>query len=129
MVAFLEACIESDQTYAVFNYVDTPNMTMNELISIVRKKLNKSNNARLRIPYWLGLPVAYMSDIIANVTGKNLPISSIRLKKFVSSTEFLSAKTDLKGFEPPFSLKAGLHRTLHSEFISPEPNQEIFFTE
>ena len=129
VIAFLEVCIASDQTYGVYNYVDTPNITMNELILIVRKKLNKNNNAWVRIPYWLGLLVAYVADIIANVTGKNLPVSSIRLKKFVSSTEFLSAKKDLKEFEPPFTLLDGLNRTLQSEFISPEPNQEIFFTE
>ena len=36
--AFLVKCIESDEKYAVYNYVDTPDFTMNELVSLVRGK-------------------------------------------------------------------------------------------
>ena len=40
--AFLVKCIESDEKYAVYNYVDTPDYTMNELVSLVRGKLRGS---------------------------------------------------------------------------------------
>ena len=40
VVAFLEACIVTDQRYGVYNYVDTPDLTMNELVSQVKFKLN-----------------------------------------------------------------------------------------
>ena len=73
--------------------------------------------------------LGYTADLIARISGKNLPVSSIRVKKFVSSTEFKSAKADLENFHAPFSLYHGLERTLESEFISPVPNLEIFFTE
>ena len=63
------------------------------------------------------------------LTGKNLPVSSIRVKKFASSTEFKSAKNALEHFEPPYELSQGIEKTLQSEFISPDPNQEIFYTE
>ena len=66
---------------------------------------------------------------MAKLSGKNLPVSSIRVKKFASSTEFKSNKSDLGNFHPPFSLSDGMQRTLQSEFISPEPNREIFYTE
>jgi len=35
----------------------------------------------------------------------------------------------LDNFEAPFLLSHGIERTLQSEFISPMPNREIFFTE
>ena len=60
---------------------------------------------------------------------KNLPVSSIRIKKFTSSSEFESSKSTLDNFKAPFSLEEGLKRTWNSEFISPDPDREIFFTE
>ena len=32
IVAFLEACISSNQKSGIFNYVDTPDLTMNDLV-------------------------------------------------------------------------------------------------
>ena len=95
----------------------------------MRKQLRGKDGVGLRLPYWLGLILGYTADLVSNITGKNLPVSSIRVKKFASSTEFKSAKTDLDNFVAPYSLIDGLQRTVYSEFISPEPNREIFFTE
>ena len=129
IVAFLETCIETEQTYGVYNYVDTPDLTMNELVSQVREKLKGKSGVGPRLPYWLGIILGYTADLVAKFTGKNLPVSSIRVKKFASSTEFRSAKTSLDQFIAPFSLSDGVQRTLQSEFIAPEPFREIFFTE
>ena len=41
IVAFLETCIAADQKYGVYNYVDTPDLTMNELVSQVRANYGK----------------------------------------------------------------------------------------
>ena len=129
IVAFLEACISTEQKYGVYNYVDTPDFTMNELVSLVRSKLKGKDDVGLRLPYWLGIILGSMADAISFVTRKNLSISSIRVKKFASSTEFKSAKVDLNGFVPPFKLSEGINRTLDSEFILPDLNQEVFYTE
>lgn len=129
IVAFLEACIATDQKYGLYNYVDTPNMTMNELVTQVRVMLRGKTGVGPRLPYWLGIILGYTADFIAKLSGKNLPVSSIRVKKFTSSTEFKSDKASLDNFQAPFLLSNGVERTLQSEFISPEPNQEIFFTE
>jgi len=129
IVAFLEACIATDQKYGVYNYVDTPDLTMNELVSQVRAKLKGKSGVGPRLPYWLGLILGYAADLVSKLSGKNLPVSSIRVKKFASSTEFDSAKARLDNFQAPFLLSHGVERTLQSEFISPEPNREIFFTE
>ena len=129
IVAFLEACISTEQKYGVYNYVDTPDMTMNELVSQVRAKLTGKLGVGPRLPYWLGLILGYTADLFAKLSGKNLPVSSIRVKKFVSSTEFKSNKASLDDFIAPFKLNHGVERTLQSEFISPDPEAEIFFTE
>jgi GlcNAc-P-P-Und epimerase len=129
VVAFLEKCISTDQKYGLYNYVDTPDMTMNELVSQVRAKLKGKNNVGVRLPYWFGLILGKIADAISKLTGKNLPVSSIRVKKFASSTEFKSAKSTLDQFIAPFELHQGIERTLQSEFINPDPHQEIFYTE
>lgn len=129
IVAFLEKCVYTEKNYAVYNYVDTPDFDMNSLIKQVRKTLTGNASVGLRIPYFLGLFMGYVADAVSVVTGKNLPISSIRVRKFCSSTSFASSKNNLDNFEPPYSLQEGIDRTLHSEFISPDPGREIFFTE
>jgi nucleoside-diphosphate-sugar epimerase len=126
--AFLVKCIESDEKYAVYNYVDTPDFTMNELVSLVRGKLHGNPSVGIRIPKFIGLMAGYMADGIAKL-GVKLPISSIRVKKFCASSEFASAKHELDGFEAPFSLQEGLDRTLEAEFINPDPDRQIFYTE
>ena len=129
IVAFLEACIVTEQKYGVYNYVDTPDLTMNELVSQVRGKLKGKEGVGPRLPYWLGIILGYTADIFAKLSSRNLPVSSIRVKKFASSTEFRSAKSSLDNFQAPFLLSDGVERTLKSEFITPDPNREIFFTE
>ena len=129
IVAFLEKSIETKQKYGLYNYVDTPDLTMNDLVSQVRAKLTGKAGVGPRLPYWLGIILGYTADLLAKLSGKNLPVSSIRVKKFASSTEFKSAKNSLDSFEAPFKLKDGINRTIHSEFVEPDPNREIFFTE
>ena len=129
VVGFIEACIATEQKYGVYNYVDTPDLTMNELVSVVRQKLTGKNGVGLRIPYWFGMILGYLADFASLTLGKNLPVSSIRVKKFTSTTAFSSAKKDLHQFEAPYSLKTGISNTLLAEFISPDPNREIFYTE
>ncbi len=129
VVAFLEICISSDEKYGVYNYVDTPDLTMNELVSQVRSKLKGKTGVGPRLPYWLGMIMGYTVDLVAKLSGKSLPVSSIRVKKFVASTEFKSAKFNLDDFNAPFQLRDGVRRTLQSEFIAPDPNREIFYTE
>lgn len=129
IVAFLEKCVETEKKYAVYNYVDTPDFDMNTLIRQVRGTLTGKDSVGPRLPYWLGLIMGYVADAVTTVTGKKLPLSSIRVKKFCSSTAFASAKNSLDNFKPPYTLQEGIDRTLHSEFISPDPKREIFFTE
>ena len=126
--AFLIKCIESDEKYAVYNYVDTPDFTMDELVRLVRGKLRGNISVGIRVPKFVGLLAGYGADFLTKL-GIKLPVSSIRVKKFCASSEFSSAKSDLNGFEAPYTLREGLDRTLEAEFINPDPHRQIFYTE
>jgi GlcNAc-P-P-Und epimerase len=66
----------------VYKYVDTPDLTMNELVSQVRAKLNGKDGVGPRLPYWLGIMLGFTADLVATMSVLNLPLSSIRVKKF-----------------------------------------------
>ena len=99
----------------VFNYVDKPDLTTRELVSIVSKVLNKRIPAIL-IPYWIGMFGGYCFDILSKMLGKNLPISSVRVKKFCAVTQFDATKAESTGFIPKVTLEEGLARMLQFEF-------------
>ena len=129
VVGFLESCIKTQTDYKIFNYVDTPDFTMNELVSLVRKRLFNKKNVGPRLPHLVGIFLGHISDWITILTGKRLPISSIRIKKFISNTEFDTNKNTLEAFVAPYSLAEGIELTLESEFLKPDPNRTLFFTE
>lgn len=129
IIAFLEVCIDTNKKYGIYNYTDNPDLTMNELVLQVRFKLKGKKGIGFRLPYWLGILFGYIADTLATVVNKKLPISSIRVRKFTSTTEFHSSKSDLENFVTPYKLSDGIDRTLQSEFVSPNPSREIFYTE
>lgn len=116
IVAFMQHKLEKGFAgEEVFNYVDKPDFDMNTLVAEIYR--NKGQSApKLRVPYPLGLVGGLGFDLIAKCTGKKLPISSIRVKKFCSSTEISSDKLDGSGFQRPFDFKESLQRTLTYEF-------------
>ena len=55
VVAFLETCIATEQKYGVYNYIDTPDLTMNELVSQVQKAIGKKCGSASSVPVWNAL--------------------------------------------------------------------------
>ena len=126
--AFLTHCIEFDENYSTYNYIDKPDFSMNELVISVKTNLKDNSSIGIRIPKSVGLIVGYIADIL-NKIGFKLPISSLRVKKFCMSSEFSSNEEKIKSFKAPYSIQEGLEKTLKSEFINPNPDRQIFFTE
>ena len=62
------------------------------------------------------------------ITGKSLPVSSIRVKKFIGTTQFSSA-VNKSGFVPPVTIKEGLERTLRYEFLEDNSSKTTHITE
>ena len=116
VVSFITFLIEnSRQGYNVFNYIDKPDFTMNDLIYHVGNALNK-HIPTVRFPYWLGVLGGYGFDLFARITRKKLSVSSVRVKKFCAVTQFDSVRLQESGFKPTFTLEEGLTRTLQYEF-------------
>ncbi len=129
VVAFTKFLIDNYPTgYNVYNYVDKPDFDMNGLVKHVETVLNKHLPA-IHVPYALGMAGGYLLDLVAWVTRRKLAISSVRVKKFCASTEYDATKMQQTGFNPPFTIREGLARTLEFEFLHPRPDCITFETE
>lgn len=128
VAAFLEYSLIFKPGLHIYNYIDKPDFDMNTLISKVRKILFKKNNIGIRLPAMLGMTIGYIADFISTVTGRSLPVSSIRVKKFMSTTQFSSSINETD-FLAPVSMEEGLARTLHYEFLEDNSDKQTFDTE
>lgn len=127
VVTFVKYALEHlKEGYNVFNYVDKPDLTMNELVSHVSKVLHK-HIPMTHFPYWMGMAGGYCFDLLAKMTGKKLAVSSVRVKKFCATTEFDATKAHTCGFKAPYTLAEGMARTLEFEFVHPQPADGITF--
>jgi nucleoside-diphosphate-sugar epimerase len=90
----------------IFNYSDEPHMTTKEIVEIISKFLGK-RVSRFRLPLRLVLAAASIFDVIAKISGKNLPIQAFRIKKFAQDTFYKSNVIKETGFKPRVSLEEG----------------------
>jgi GlcNAc-P-P-Und epimerase len=128
VVAFIKNRLQKQELgFHVFNYVDKPDFSMNELVSVIENKM-KLKISKIKIPYWLGMIGGYFFDLFSFITNKKISISSVRVKKFCATTKF-DAKKVHKSFDPPYSLKDGLDRTLEYEFINAKEDKILFYSE
>lgn len=129
VVALLKDIIEKQMHgYCLYNYVDKPDLSMNELIDVVGRSLNKKIPA-IKIPYGIGMLGGYMFDLLAKVAGKKLSISSVRVKKFCATTQFDSTKVFTSGFKARYTLKEGVNRTIKYEFVDTKQDNLTFISE
>lgn len=129
IVAFIKFLIdEKKDGYNVYNYIDKPDFTMNELIDHVSTVLNK-HIPSTHFPYWMGMLGGKCFDLLAWITGKKFSISSVRVKKFCATTEFDATKAHSSGFKAPYSLGDGLAHTLRFEFVNPPKDGVTFKSE
>lgn len=129
IVAFVKYMIDNvKEGYNVFNYIDKPDFTMNELVEHVEKVLNK-HIPSTHFPYWMGMLGGYCFDVLAKLTGKKLSISSVRVKKFCATTQYDATKVNQTNFKAPYTLGEGLARTLEFEFVHPQKDNIIFKSE
>jgi len=128
VAAFLEYSLSFKPGLHIFNYIDKPDFDMNTLITEARKTLFGKNNVGLRWPAFLGITIGYIADVAAKVIGRSLPVSSIRVKKFMGTTQFSSSVNET-GFVAPVSIQEGLARTLRYEFLEDNSENRTFETE
>jgi GlcNAc-P-P-Und epimerase len=119
VAAFLSYSLSLARGLEIFNYVDSPDMSTNELVEYISRSLGKSGKVP-RIPKSAAMLGGYAVDAVARLSGRRFPISAIRIRKFCETTRFradrIRQRTD---FVAPFSLREGLERTIRFEFPQP----------
>jgi GlcNAc-P-P-Und epimerase len=99
----------------VANYVDGPDMKTSDLVAHIYRSLGRKSQPR-RIPMEIAVAGGRLFDLVGRLSGKKLPISAIRIRKFCETTQFKAERVAQWGFRPPYSLAEGLTRTLEHEF-------------
>lgn len=116
VAAFIKHCISFDTGVHIYNYVDKPDFDMNSLVSEIRNTVRSRSGVGIRVPKVIGLVLGVLGDFISFVTGKPFPVSSVRVRKFLGTTQFSSA-AHKTGFIAPVDLREGLRRTLKYELM------------
>src|SRR5690606_1563188 len=104
----------------VFNYSDKPDLDMRHLVDMAAGELGVSL-PRITVPFPIGLLAGYLCDLIARITGRKLPISSIRVRKFCAETTVDTARLGSTGFQAPYTLEEGLRRMIRADFLQDAP--------
>lgn len=128
VVAFLQHAMGFTPGSYTYNYIDKPDLTMNELVAQVRQQLGKGQGVGPRLPYALGYAFGLVADGVARLSGRSLPISAIRVKKFCANTAFNTSVAQT-GFVPPVPLSEALRRTVRHEFLETHSGETEFFSE
>ena len=128
IVSFINYTLSFKPGLYIYNYIDKPDFDMNTLVMTVRKIIFNKNNVGIRLPVFLGILVGYFADLVSKITNKKFPISIIRVKKFLNTTQFDSSVNET-GFQPPYSLNEGLTRTIKYEFLEDNSDKPQFKTE
>lgn len=90
----------------IFNYADSPHLTSRDIAETIATALKKKNP--ITLPYPLVTAMGLPFDLAIKVTGKDLPISTSRIKKFCTETYHKAEKVANIGYEPKYSNVQGL---------------------
>jgi len=93
----------------IYNYADSPHLTTRELTKIIFADLGR-NQPRLKIPLSATLIFGKPFDWAIRLTGKNLPISTGRIKKFCTTTHHKADKIFRGGFQAEIYYEEGLRK-------------------
>ena len=100
---------------------------MNELILKTKQALYGKGRVGLRMPSLLGLLIGYIADLFSSILKIKMPLSSIRVRKFIGTTQFGTSIYEKTNFEPPFTLQEGLEETIKYEFLNQNKNEKAVF--
>lgn len=92
----------------IYNYADEPQLSTRQISVIIAEALKKK--IRLTIPKSLGIMLGLPFDLVIKLTGKNLAISSARIKKLGTQTYHSAQKIIAEGFQPHHSTIDGIQK-------------------
>jgi len=93
---------------SVYNYADEKQMSTKEVAEVISKALGKKSP--MTLPYGLLYLMGIPFDIAIKITGKDLPVSTNRIKKFCTETHHKADKIRNAGFKPNYDNKYGLEK-------------------
>ena len=128
IAAFIEYSCNFKPGVHIYNFIDKPDFSMNQLVSSVKRMLGQPEKIGFRLPFAVGYSIGKGFDLVAALTGKRLAISSIRVKKFCANSVYNTA-IDKTGFLPPVPLEQALEQTIRHEFIEKHHDEPLFFSE
>ena len=128
IAAFIEYSMSFKPGVHIYNFIDKPDFDMNTLVDKVNRLLDRPEKISFRLPYWIGYSIGKVFDLVASVTGKQLTISSIRVKKFCANSVYNTAIEET-GFVPPVLLGEALERTVRYEFIEDHDGEPLYYSE
>lgn len=111
VAAFLAFALGFAPGVHVHNYVDKPDLTMNELVARTRREAGLDGPPRWRIPYRAAHIAAVLLDVIAFLTRRRFAITARRVRRFATEARF-ETSAPATGFVPPVSLEDGLAATI-----------------
>ncbi|HSR39712.1 MAG TPA: NAD(P)-dependent oxidoreductase [Phnomibacter sp.] len=92
----------------IYNYADEPHLKTSELGLTIAAELGKPKPKSF--PLIVLLLLAKPFDIISKFTGRDLPISTARVRKYASRTHHRAQDLFAQGFKPKFTTQEGLSR-------------------
>jgi GlcNAc-P-P-Und epimerase len=93
---------------AIYNYADEPQLTTRQISNVIAEALGRK--IRITIPKVVGIALGLPFDLIILITGRNLPISSARIKKLGTQTYHSAQRVFEAGFTPQYSTIYGLKK-------------------
>lgn len=123
VAAFLNYSLSFGTGLHIFNYVDKPDFSMNELVNAIQSRTGRAP-IPLRLPKIIGLTAGAILDVVARLTNKKLPISRVRVEKFCANTVFKADRVKASGFVPPTDLQQALIETIDAEFMNKTASAE-----
>ena len=128
VASFIKYSLDFNPGVHIYNYIDKPDFTMNELVSNINKTLGRSEKIKYRLPYQSIFLISKVIDLVALFTNKKFNISSIRINKFCQNTVFNSSIEET-GFKAPVDLEDGFKKTIYYEFLEDNKNEVTYYGE
>jgi nucleoside-diphosphate-sugar epimerase len=93
--------------FEVYNYIDKPDLTSGEIVDAIYRSLGK-RPPPFRIPLPIAILLGLPFDLIIKLTGKNLPVSTARMRKLCVETKFEADRIAIAGYSPKVPLVDGI---------------------
>lgn len=97
--------------HEIFHYVDQKSDTTDTIVNRIYSAL-KIKRSRFFLPLYIAAPIALIGDILSVLFKRDLPITSARVRKFCTSTNFDASSIRKLGFEQKVTNQEAIESTV-----------------